>query len=44
MTAREKPQSEKTEMKNALRENVKTFIWAAIIAVLIRSAVFRALS
>ena len=41
MKAREKPQSEKTEMKNALRENVKTFIWAAIIAVLIRSLLFQ---
>jgi signal peptidase I len=41
MTAREKPQSEKTEIKNALRENVKTFIWAAIIAVLIRSLLFQ---
>ena len=37
MTAHENPQSGKAKTNNALRENVKTFIWAAIIAVLIRS-------
>ena len=30
-----------SQAKNALRENVKTFIWAAIIAVLIRSLLFQ---
>ena len=41
MTAHEKPQSGKAEPNNALRENVRTFIWAAVIAVLIRSLLFQ---
>ena len=41
MTAHEKTQSGKAQAKNAFRENVKTFIWAAIIAVLIRSLLFQ---
>ena len=41
MTAHEEPQSGKAQAKNAFRENVKTFIWAAIIAVLIRSLLFQ---
>ena len=41
MTTHEKPQSGKVETNNALRENVKTFIWAAVIAILIRSLLFQ---
>ena len=41
MTAHEKSQSGKASAKNAFRENVKTFVWAAIIAVLIRSLLFQ---
>ena len=41
MTAHEKPQSGNAEPNNALRENVRTFIWAAVIAVLIRSLLFQ---
>ena len=41
MTAHEKPQSGNAEPNNALRENARTFIWAAVIAVLIRSLLFQ---